>query len=235
MAHWFVLPLLFIALGSFRRGWLYLLPLCLLLPAERSLAFDWDDLWLRKDQQAQRALEAGDAERAAELFDDPAWRGTAAYRGNDFEAAAEAFATQDSADSWYNRGNALAGQGRYDEAIAAYEKSLELMPGQEDAKRTSRPSGNCATSSNSSRASRDSQSSRTSSRTARISSSNSRTAATRSSRTRISSTGISNRASSRRIPPRTPVSPQDQGEPQDQEQQNQQGREPGSGPGQPGQ
>jgi Ca-activated chloride channel family protein len=135
MAHWFVLPLLAIALGSFRRGWLYLLPLCLLLPAERSLAFDWDDLWLRKDQQAQRALAAGDTERAAELFDDPAWRGTAAYRGNDFKAAAEAFAAQDSADSWYNRGNALAGQGRYDEAIAAYEKSLELMPDEEDAKR----------------------------------------------------------------------------------------------------
>ena len=135
MAHWFVLPLLAIALGSFRRGWLYLLPLCLLLPAERSLAFDWDDLWLRKDQQAQRALAAGDAERAAELFENPAWRGTAAYRGNDFEGAAQAFAAQDSADGWYNRGNALAGQGRYDEAIAAYEKSLELMPDQEDAKK----------------------------------------------------------------------------------------------------
>lgn len=135
MAHWFVLPLLFIALGSFRRGWLYLLPLILTLPAERSLAFEWNDLWLRKDQQAQRALAAGDAQQAAELFDDPAWRGTAAYRSNDFEAAADAFAAGNSADAWYNRGNALAAQGRYDEAIAAYEKSLELMPDTEDAQK----------------------------------------------------------------------------------------------------
>jgi Ca-activated chloride channel family protein len=135
MAHWLVLPLLLVALASFRRGWLYLLPFFLLLPPQEVLAFEWRDLWLRKDQQGQQALEAGDTENAAALFSDPRWRGAAAYEGEDYELAAQSFASDDSADGWYNRGNALAGQGRYDEAIAAYEKSLELKPDQEDARR----------------------------------------------------------------------------------------------------
>jgi len=134
MGHWFVLPLLFIVLGSFRRGWLYCLAPLLALPAPEAAAFDWRDLWLRKDQQAQQALAAGDAETAAELFRDPRWRGTAAYSGDDYDLAAESFAADDSADGWYNRGNALAGQGRYDEAISAYEKSLEILPDQDDAR-----------------------------------------------------------------------------------------------------
>jgi len=135
MGHWFVLPLLLIALASFRRGLLYVLPLVLLAPAERTYAFEWQDLWLRKDQQALQALEAGDAEAAASLFRDPAWRGTAAYEGEDYESAVDAFGKVDSADGWYNRGNALAGQGEYDAAIKAYQRSLELQPDQEDALR----------------------------------------------------------------------------------------------------
>jgi Ca-activated chloride channel family protein len=125
-----------VALVSYRRGWVYLLPLGLLLPAPSGYAFEWKDLWLRKDQQAARALDAGEAERAAGLFRDPAWRGTAAFEAKDYAGALAAFREgEDSADSWYNRGNALAAQGNYDGAIAAYEKSLELLPDQDDARR----------------------------------------------------------------------------------------------------
>ena len=135
MAHWLVLPLLLIALGSFRRGWIYLLPLWLtILPAERARALDWDDLWWRKDQQGRRALEAGDAERATALFADPRWRGAAAYTAQDYTSAREAFARDESADGWYNRGNALAASGDYEQAISAYEKSLQLKPDQDDAR-----------------------------------------------------------------------------------------------------
>lgn len=134
MAHWLVLPLLLLVLGSFRKGWVYLLPLLVtVLPSQHSEAFEWQDLWLRADQQAQRALAEGDAARAAELFKDPAWRGTAAFGDEDYPAAAEAFSAQDSADAWYNRGNALAAQGQLDAAINAYENSLQREPDQEDA------------------------------------------------------------------------------------------------------
>ncbi|WP_439107530.1 VWA domain-containing protein [Congregibacter sp.] len=136
MAHWLVLPLLLIALGSFRRGWVYLLPLMVtVFPAPKSHAFEWQDLWLRADQRGQRALEAGDSARAAELFENPAWRGTAAFKDENYAAAAEAFGDEDSADAWYNRGNALAAQGELEAAIDAYKQSLERKADQEDAQK----------------------------------------------------------------------------------------------------
>jgi Ca-activated chloride channel family protein len=106
-----------------------------MLPAEQSRADTWDALWLRADQRGAQALQEGNAEAAMELFRDPAWRGTAAWEGGDYAAAAEAFSGLEDADGWYNRGNALAAQGRIDEALAAYRRSLELQPGAEDAQR----------------------------------------------------------------------------------------------------
>ncbi len=132
--YWLILLLLPLALALFRRGWLLgVLPLLLLLEPGTARAQGWQDLWLTPDQQARRALEAGDAERAANLFRDPAWAGTAAYESGDYATAAERFRASDSADGWYNRGNALARGGDLDGAIEAYRRSLELDPGQADA------------------------------------------------------------------------------------------------------
>ena len=49
--------------------------------AQPASAQTWEDLWLTPDQQGQRALQQGDNEAAAALFEDPDWAGTAAYRG----------------------------------------------------------------------------------------------------------------------------------------------------------
>lgn len=128
-------PLLLFVLCLFRRGWLVtVLPLLFLLPPERAVAFEWNDLWLTPDQQGQRALSAGNPERAAQLFEDPDWAGTAAYEAGEYEAAAEHFngETQD-ADDLYNKGNALARAGKLDEAMDAYRASLERKPDQQDA------------------------------------------------------------------------------------------------------
>lgn len=136
MAHWFVLPLLLACLVSFRRGWVYVLPLMLgIFPAEKSMALEWQDLWKNKDQQGAEALRGGDASAASALFEDPRWRGTAAYQDQDYEQAQSAFGADESADGWYNRGNALAGAGRLDEAIDAYRKSLEMQPDAADAQK----------------------------------------------------------------------------------------------------
>ena len=129
-----LLPLLPLVLGLFRRGWLLcLLPLMLLAEPRTASAQSWDDLWLRADQQGQRALQNGDLETATQLFDDDGWAGTAAYQSGDYEAAGEHFAQQDSADGLYNRGNALARAGQLEEAIEAFRQSLELAPEQQDA------------------------------------------------------------------------------------------------------
>jgi Ca-activated chloride channel family protein len=130
----FILPLLPLALALFRRGWiLCLLPLLFVAQPRVAEAAAWDDLWLTPDQQGQRALQQAEHDTAAQLFEDPAWAGTAAYQGEDYEAAAEAFSQRDDADAWYNRGNALARAGQLDEAIAAYQESLARLPDQEDA------------------------------------------------------------------------------------------------------
>jgi Ca-activated chloride channel family protein len=129
---WLLLPLLLIAAGGFRRGWLGVLVL-LAIPVPQVQAFGWQDLWLRPDQQASRLLEQGEAAAAAERFRDPGWRATARYRAGDFAAAAEEFNGEDP-DSSYNRGNALARAGRLPEALAAYDQALQQQPGNEDAR-----------------------------------------------------------------------------------------------------
>jgi Ca-activated chloride channel family protein len=47
--------------------------------------------------------------------------------------AEQAFARFDTAESNFNRGNALMMQGKYDAASARYDRALELHPGRADA------------------------------------------------------------------------------------------------------
>lgn len=132
---WLLLPLLPIVALAFRRGWLLLLPLVLLplLPGTAK-ATSWRDLWQRPDQQAAQALRQGQAKQAQQLARDPAWRGAAAYRAGDFAAADQAWQQAPGADAAYNQGNALARQGQYPQAIAAYDQALKLDPAHADAK-----------------------------------------------------------------------------------------------------
>jgi Ca-activated chloride channel family protein len=97
------------------------------------MALTWDDLWQRRDQQADAALGRGEHERVLDLAEQPQQRGTASYRLGDYEAAADAFGGIDRADGHYNYGNALARSGRLEEAITAYERALAKEPGMEDA------------------------------------------------------------------------------------------------------
>ncbi len=132
--HWLALLLVPALLLMFRRGWLVCLaPLALALPVENARAGPWDDLWLTPDQQGQRALEMEDPAAAAALFESAPWAGTAAYRAGDYSSAAQRFSDGDSADDWYNRGNALARSGQLDEAIEAYRESLAREPEARDA------------------------------------------------------------------------------------------------------
>jgi len=130
---WLALLLLPLGALAFRRGWVVMLAFAILplsQPAEASL---WDDLWLNKDQQAQRQLEAGDAADAAALFEDPEWRAVAEYEAGAYAQSAARFAEQEDLRNLYNLGNALARQGEFESAIDAYEQVLEADPDNEDA------------------------------------------------------------------------------------------------------
>jgi Ca-activated chloride channel family protein len=126
-----LLPLLALC---FRRGWIAVWLLVVLVPLPRAHALEWQDLWQRPDQRGSKALEAEQAERAAELFESPEWRSAAQYRAGQFEASAASLANVDSTLGHYNRGNALAKAGQLPAAIASYERALELDPNDEDAR-----------------------------------------------------------------------------------------------------
>ena len=131
---WLVLCLLPLVALLFRRGYLLALALLLFPLPEPVSALDWDGLWLRRDQQGQRAMDARDYAAAAELFDDPAWKAAAQHRAGDYHGALDSLEPLAGAQSNYNRGNALARLGRYHEAIAAYDRTLAELPDHADAK-----------------------------------------------------------------------------------------------------
>jgi len=131
---WLLLLLLPVAALAFRRGYLAMLAL-LILPLPRpAQALEWQDLWQTRDQQASQAFQAGDLAKAVDSFDDPAWKASAQYKAGQYEEAAKTLQGQGSADAKYNLGNALAKQGQYPQAIAAYEQALKLDPKNEDAR-----------------------------------------------------------------------------------------------------
>ncbi len=130
---WLLLVLVPLAALAFRRGLVMLLLVFVLPLAEPAHAFEWKDLWLTKDQQAKRQLEAGNAMEAGELFDDPVWQAVARYRAGEYGPSAAGFATRQDIDNLYNLGNALARMGEFETAIDAYEEVLEMDPGMEDA------------------------------------------------------------------------------------------------------
>lgn len=123
--HWLLLPLLLLAALAGRRGWLFCLPLCLMMAPQPGYAFEFQDLWLRRDQQGQALLEQQRPAQAARRFTDAQWQGMALYEAGDYEAAAERFAQGDSARDHYNRGNALARSGELEAALDAYDQALE--------------------------------------------------------------------------------------------------------------
>jgi len=130
---WLLLFLVPLAAMAFRRGLIVVLVVFILPIAEPAQAVTWDDLWLTKDQQAQRLLKEGSAPDAAALFEDPTWRAVANYRAGDYGGSAAGFAEDEAVQNLYNLGNALARMGEFESAIDAYEEVLEMAPDSEDA------------------------------------------------------------------------------------------------------
>ncbi len=130
---WLLLILVPIAAMAFRRGLVLLLLVFLLPVAEPVYAFGWQDLWLTRDQQAQRQLDEGNAMEAGELFEDPVWQAVAKYRAGEYGPSAAGFSGQEDIDNLYNLGNAMARLGELETAIDAYDQVLEADPNMEDA------------------------------------------------------------------------------------------------------
>jgi Ca-activated chloride channel family protein len=130
---WLLLLLLPVTALLFRRGYIVAILIFIMPLPQQAEAFEWKSLWLNAEQRGKQALEAGDAETATRLFDDPAWKGSAQYQAGDFNSAVENLSRTEGIENLYNRGNALARLGEYEEAIDVYDQVLETIPDHEDA------------------------------------------------------------------------------------------------------
>jgi Ca-activated chloride channel family protein len=141
--YWLLLPVMLIAMFWARRGWLAVLILALSHPGQPGYAATREDsinnpsafsnFWLTPDQQAMQAFEQGHHAQAANQFTRPEWQASAYYRDGDYARAAELLKDIDDSNAQYNRGNALARMGQYQQALQAYDRALELSPDNADA------------------------------------------------------------------------------------------------------
>jgi len=159
--HWLLLPLLFFAALWARKGWIAVfLPFAMAsifavpppayaepvnaepLNADPVEALsnktqpghlDMKHLWSSPDQKAMKAFKDGDNENAASLFTRAEWKASAYYRNGDYESAVKALENTSDSNGYYNKANALAKLGQYQQAIKAYDSALALNKNNQDA------------------------------------------------------------------------------------------------------
>lgn len=128
---WLFVLLLPLVAMIFRRGWLFVLVLTSW--PSLSQAWEWRDLFINDNQRAYELLEEGQAAEAAQAFDDSTWQGIASYKAQEYEEALQYWSNEESPITSYNRGNALARNGKLPEALEAYDRALASEPDWEDA------------------------------------------------------------------------------------------------------
>ena len=136
--YWLLLPLLFFTALWARKGWiaiviLFILPLPQPAYAQQAYAIDSNNLWSSDDQKAMRAFNNGEIAEAAKQFNNQEWKASALYKNGDYQAAVDTLQDTSTSDGYYNKGNALAKLGNYQEAIKAYDKAIEVDANNKDA------------------------------------------------------------------------------------------------------
>ncbi len=94
---------------------------------------DFTSLWVTQDQLAWFAYSRLEFAEAAELFEDPMWKGTAQAKAGLYTDAAATFARLPTAAAFYNRGHALMKGRDYRQAVSALELAVAEAPDWEEA------------------------------------------------------------------------------------------------------
>jgi Ca-activated chloride channel family protein len=129
LGYWLLLPIALLLLWVNRQASLSFagaLVLVLLSGApNEALAVD---LLHNRNQQAYQALVEQNPELALQLAKDPALSAEAQYQSGQFELAAKTFSSLATPEALFNAGNALAHDGKLEEAVQAYQQSLDRAP-----------------------------------------------------------------------------------------------------------
>jgi len=145
--YYLIYPIALMMLLWFRKGWtlrwsivLFITSLSLAAPppavavANDVTTDSWNlgahfmNLWLTPDQQGKYYMVKGDYKKAATHYQNIAWRGVAYYRAENFKAAAEMFSRIETAEGYFNLGNAWAHSRNYLLAVKSYNQVLKLDP-----------------------------------------------------------------------------------------------------------
>lgn len=105
----------------------------LLLFSSYAQALSLQDLWKTQDQQAQELMNKAQFKKAEKTFQRPDWSAAAAYKSGNYKKAENLYKRFSNETAYYNRGNALAHLGQYEQALKAYDKALTINPYNEDA------------------------------------------------------------------------------------------------------
>lgn len=130
---WLAWPAALLTLIWFRRGWTMRWAVMLIVgigaanpgSARAEGIADW---FFTPDQQGQLAFDRNEFARAAELFDDPLWKGHAFYRAGQYDKAVEVLARIESAQAAFTQGLAHVRNRQYREAVRAFETALARDP-----------------------------------------------------------------------------------------------------------
>lgn len=114
----------------FRRG---VLAIMVLIMPQALSAFSFSNLWQTPDQQAEQLFHQKEYHQARDLFQNQEWQAATNYQLGDYEAAANLYQHDLSAEGWYNYGTAKGKLGDFKGAIEAYNQTLEKQPDHEDA------------------------------------------------------------------------------------------------------
>ena len=128
--YWLLIPILFISLLWFRRGWKvhWIWLLFIVMGCNDAGEFNLEDQFFTKDQKAQRLLDKGENERAALAFESGLHQGYAYYEMGDLEKAAEAYSNDVSPEGFYNLGVVYSQMGDLEAAQQAFDAALQQDP-----------------------------------------------------------------------------------------------------------
>jgi len=139
--YFLLFPVALLSLFWFRRGWtiqwlsgfFFLVFLFQPAPVEAQ-EFRFINLWMTADQQGRQLFEKENYAEAALRFEDPLWKGIAYYFNKDYESAIQQFSRLETAESYFNLGNAYVHIEDYEQAKESYEQALKQKPDYVEAK-----------------------------------------------------------------------------------------------------